>query len=117
MPRNMSFSLTTPQMRARTKDVTRRMGWNRLQIGEELCAVVKGMGLKKGEQVERIGPIRVVSVRREPLNAITPEDCVREGFPEMTPAEFVAMFCKHNGCAPDATINRIEFEHLPGAPL
>jgi hypothetical protein len=28
---NMAFSLTKPQMRARTKDVTRRLGWRHLQ--------------------------------------------------------------------------------------
>jgi len=37
---------------------------------------------------------------------------VKEGFPKLTPAEFVAMFCEHNGCAPDAEITVLEFEYL-----
>ena len=34
MPRSMSFSHTTDQIRNRTKDVTRRKGW--VQWGDEL---------------------------------------------------------------------------------
>ena len=45
----ISFSLTTPQFRDGTKDVTRRLGWTFLKPGDRLCAVVKAMGLKKGE--------------------------------------------------------------------
>lgn len=75
-------------------------------------AVEKGMGLKRGEKVQRIGLVKVVSVRREPLNTITPEDVIREGFPGMSPAEFVEMFARHNGCAEDEPVNRIEFRHL-----
>lgn len=91
--RNISFALTTPQIRNRTKTVTRRLGWVRLQPGTLLQPVVKAQGLKKGEHVEKIGgPIRVVSVRREALRAITADDCRREGLPDLSPAEFVTMF-------------------------
>lgn len=62
--RNMSFSLTTPQMRDRTKTLTRRLGWYSLKPGDRVQAVVKGMGLKKGEKVERLCVIEVVSVHR-----------------------------------------------------
>lgn len=48
MPRNMSFTLTIEQMRARTKTVTRRKGWAFLKPGDLVWAVVKGMGLKPG---------------------------------------------------------------------
>jgi len=53
------------------------------------------------------------SIRKERLDAITPADCVLEGFPEMTPAEFVAMYCKANKCNPDKVVTRIEFIYLP----
>lgn len=69
--RNMSFALTTDQVRQQTKTVTRRLGWKTLKPDTLIQPVVKGMGLKKGETVERIGgPIRVLNVRREPLNII-----------------------------------------------
>lgn len=107
--RNISFSATTAQFRARTKTVTRRMGWAMLGPGDVLMGVEKAQGLKKGEKVARLGPVRVVSVRREQLNLIDQEDCNREGFPDLTPAQFIAFFCQFNGCAPDALVTRIEF--------
>lgn len=115
----MAFSLTTAQMRARTKDVTRRLGWWNLKPGTLLCAVEEGMGLKAGEKVKRIGMIRVLSVRRERLDQMTCDqgygraETIREGFDEMTPAQFVTAFCaSHRGCTPCSFVNRIEFDHL-----
>lgn len=111
MARNMSFSITTQQMYDRTKDVTRRLGWFFLKAGDLVWAVEKGMGLKKGEKVKRIYAIRIVSVQRQPLNWITAEDVVREGFPELSVVDFVTMFYKsHKGCQPDSIVTRIEFE-------
>lgn len=111
MPRNMSFALTTDQVRAQAKTVTRRRGWWFLKPGDLVQPVVKGMGLKRGEKVECIGaPVRIVSTRPEPLCAITASDVIREGFPDWTPEQFVAMFCHHNRCAPGEIINRIEFD-------
>ena len=104
--------MTTGQVRARSKTVTRRFGWWTLKPGDVLWAVEKAMGLKKGEHVKRICLIRVVSTRREPLNAITKDDCAREGFPEMTPDGFVNMLCEHYGCRPDRPVNRIEFVYV-----
>jgi len=96
-----------------TKTVTRRMGWARLKAGDRLRAVRKVMGLKKGEQVHVLGEIEVVSATREPLSWITPEDVIREGFPGMTPIEFVAFFCRsHAGCEPATEITRIEFRKV-----
>jgi hypothetical protein len=66
--RLISFSLTTDQIRNRTKTVTRRLGWARLKPGTLLQPIVKGQGIPKGGKVETIGgPIRVVRVDREPL--------------------------------------------------
>lgn len=112
--RNISFALTTPQIRNRTKTVTRRLGWVRLQPGTLLQPVVKAQGLKKGEHVEKIGaPIRFVSVRREPLGAITQEDCAREGFPRLGPKSFITMFVNHNrGTSRHTIVTRIEFEYV-----
>ena len=98
--RNISFQLTRPQIVARTKTVTRRVGWQWLEPGTLLSAVEKTQGLKKGEHVVRLATLRVLSVRRERLDQITAADCAAEGFPELTPAQFVAMFCDAMGCVP-----------------
>ena len=120
---NISFMLTTKQIRNRTKHVTRRLGWKELKPGARLNAVVKGMGLKKGEKIQRICTIEVITVRFEPLRAITDnieygfaETCL-EGFPEghhlHWPSAFVKFFCEsHKGCTPDTEITRIFFAYV-----
>lgn len=120
MPRNISFSMTTPQFLDGSKDVTRRMGWKTLQPGAVLWAVEKAMGLKKGEKVKILGMIRIKHIRKEPLRRMIDEpsygasECRREGFPQMRSADFVEFFCKgHKGCIPGSTVTRIEFERLP----
>ena len=112
--RNISFALTTPQFVAGTKDVTRRLGWVNLKPGTRLMGCRKCMGLKPGESLERLRPIEVVSVTREPLEAIGTyaADCRREGFPDLTAEGFVAMFCRHMKCLPETVVTRIEFKHL-----
>lgn len=106
----ISFALTTPQFLDGSKDVTRRLGWRNLKSGDSLMACEKCMGLGKGGTPVRLGEIRVVSVRREPLDAIDQTDVIREGFPEMSPAEFVAMFRSHMRCEASTVVTRIEFE-------
>ncbi len=108
----MSFFYTLGPFRDRSKTVTRRPGWLFLKAGDVLTGVVKAQGLKRGETVERLHDIRILSVRREPLNAITAADVRREGFPGMSPAEFVRMYCGHMGGAADQIITRVEFEHI-----
>lgn len=112
MPRNMSFSLTTPQFKARTKTVTRRLGWAFLTPGDEVMGVEKAMGLKKGEKIKRLGLIRITDVRAEPLSAITLADVAREGYPGRTPEWFIEKFRKAMRCKPEAPVNRIEYEYI-----
>ncbi|QDT07976.1 hypothetical protein K227x_64060 [Rubripirellula lacrimiformis] len=83
MPRNISFALTTQQIRDKTKTVTRRKGWKFLKPGDILNGCVKCMGLRPGEKIERLGQIYVTDVRREPLNLIQ-DGAAKEGFPEMS---------------------------------
>lgn len=115
----MSFLLTTQQVRDQDKTVTRRLGSRDIKVGDMRQPIVKGQGLKKGEHVERIGgPIRVVAVRREQLRRMLVDreygqaECVKEGFENLTPEQFVAMFCQHNGCRRTTFVTRIEFEYL-----
>ena len=72
------------------------------------------MGLRPGEKIEKLGEIRVVSVRRERVDDIFNQesDLHREGFPELCPAGFVEMFCREMHCKPDQVITRIEFEYV-----
>lgn len=119
MPRNISFSMTTPQFLDGSKDVTRRMGWENLKAGDVLRAVEKCMGLKKGEKMKPLDMIRVVTMRREILDEMTRDpdygltECKREGFPAMVPSEFIEFFCRgHTGAFPKREITRIEFERL-----
>lgn len=117
--RNMSFALTTKQVRDKSKTVTRRMGWKFLDPGDQVQPVVKGMGLKPGEKIQHIGdPIWIEWTSIEPLRRMTDDqayghaECIREGFPDMTPEQFVTMFCKsHKGCTPDTEVTRIEFSY------
>lgn len=112
MPRNMSFALTTQQYLDGTKTVTRRLGWTGLQPGTILNGVKKSQGLKKGEKIQVLGQHRVISVRQEPLSAITQEEVNKEGFPDLTPEEFIDFFCEANDCGRDTVVNRIEFERM-----
>lgn len=113
MPRLMSVSLTEAAVVARTKTVTRRMGWLNLKPGERLTLCQKVMGRRKGEPLVRIVDVEVVSVRREPLDDITQAEVVAEGFPVMTPEAFVEFFCNsHKGCLPTSTVTRIEWRYI-----
>lgn len=117
--RNMSFAMTTDQIQDGTKTVTRRLGWLHLKPGDMLRPVRKCMGLKPGEKIEALRePVRVVSPSREPLRRMTDDveygraECIREGFPDLTPAQFVEMFCaSHKPCTPETIVTRIEFEY------
>lgn len=112
MPRNMSFAMTTNQFMRREKSVTRRFGWWFLKPGDVVQGVEKAMGLRKGERIRPLGLIEIVSTRPEPLNAITAEDVVREGFPGWPPEKFVSMLVRHYNADPRATVNRIEYRYL-----
>jgi hypothetical protein len=129
MPRNMSFSKTTQQVResfARKrqgiepplKDVTRRYGWPDAKPGTVLRAVEQGMGLPKGAKVVGMGLIRVIKNDAEPLERLIEdpeygrEEARREGFPQLDGAGFVAMFRRDLQGKRDQVPRRIEFEYL-----
>jgi len=109
---NMSFMLTTDQIKNRTKTVTRRLGWKKLKPGTIINACEKCQGLKKGEKIKKICKIRVVDVRREMLMHMKDEDCQKEGFPEMRRLEFIDMFSMKMRCTASAIVTRIEFEYI-----
>jgi hypothetical protein len=107
----MSFSLTERQLLDGSKTVTRRLGWAFLKPSDELLAVRKCMGLKKGEKQHVLARIRVKDVRVEPLGyASILGEATREGFPELEGYPFVEFFCRAQRCTPIAEVTRIEFE-------
>lgn len=62
-----------------------------------------------------LGLCRVVSVRREPLSAITRRDVAREGFPGLSPRGFMQLFSGERKPDPSIMVTRIEFERYePG---
>jgi hypothetical protein len=116
--KQVSFALTKRQVINRSKTVTRRLGWKTLMAGELLQAIDKGQGIPKGCKVKKLGVVRAVHVRREPLSAIRDElnGTALEGFPEMSADAFIEMFCKtHGHCEPDTEITRIEYEYVDDA--
>jgi hypothetical protein len=112
MPRLISFALTRTQIAERTKTETRRLGWNHVKPGDVLRGVDKCMGFKKGEKPQFLNDIKVEKTWREPLNAITQEGVNAEGFPHLTPDEFIEVFCIANKCKPDTEIRVIQFSYL-----
>lgn len=113
MPRNMSVAMTVQAVRARQKTVTRRKGWLMLKAGDELTLCLKCQGRKPGEPLVRLANVEVVDVRRERLDAITAEEVAREGFPGMSPDEFIdRYFVVAQHIAPSDVVTRIEFKYL-----
>lgn len=115
---NTSFYATKTQFRNRTKTVTRRTGKRPFKIGEIYTAIEKGQGLKKGEHVVILGKFIPVSARWEPLDRMIKDpaygivEVIKEGFPEMTPEEFVEMFCTMNHVPPNQVVQRVEFKYI-----
>jgi hypothetical protein len=116
MPRLMSVAFTEQAVRDRRKTVTRRKGWAHLRPGERLTLCRKVMGRKKGEPLVRIVDVEVVSVRREPLSSITADEVAREGFPGMSPGEFIRrFFIEPQGIQPADPVTRIEWAYVSAA--
>ncbi len=145
----MSVAYTEDAVRARTKTVTRRTGWWKdrngrhiIKPGDRLTLCRKLMGIRRGEKIERICEVEVVSVRRERLDELVrfstgwvePRDLtssvlaaqaslyaygvsemVREGFPDLHPAEFIKRyFIEAQGIPHTAEVTRIEWKYLDG---
>lgn len=117
--RNISFSMTKPQFRDGSKDVTRRNGWWNAVPLEKLKGCEKCQGLGPGGKIVVMGIIQLVNVRPEPLRRMIDEpeygrdECRREGFPHMSPEEFVDFWCSgHKKTTPASIINRLQFVHV-----
>lgn len=94
------------------KDVTRRVGWQWARAGVYVLAQLKCMGIARGETVEVFGVIQIVEVTHEQLDAITASEVKREGFRDLSAADFVARFSKAQHVRPSDVITRVVFEHV-----
>lgn len=128
MARRMSCSMTVGPVRRREKDVTRRHGasWTTLAAGDRLVLIEKGMGLPKGAHQVVLDTVEVVDVRLEPLSLVDEAECLREGFPEMSPVEFMRFWLAGHGmkqakkladdevlaCAERTFCRRIEWKYI-----
>jgi hypothetical protein len=95
----MSCSMTVDQVRDRTKTETRRAWWTwkDLQPGEHLLLIEKGMGLPKGAKQVVLAEVEVVGNDSVRMCDISPAEVAAEGFPHMTPDEFVAFWMRGHG--------------------
>jgi hypothetical protein len=86
--------------------------------GDRLMGCVKCMGLKPGERLERLGPIYVIDVRREPLARMLEDpaygrtEAALEGFPGWTGQQFVEMYLLNAGGTAAQMVTRLEFQYL-----
>ena len=114
--RNISFALTQEQILNRTKTETRRLDlkghYLSMPAGTQLRGVNKCMGFKKGEKPIQLAIIELVNVFQLPLSFVTDEDVKREGFPNMTRDDFIAMFCSHMKSAPTDYVTVLRFKYV-----
>jgi len=106
----MSVTYTEAAVRDRRKFVTRRKGWRDLKPGTRITLCQR----LRVSPIVRIVDVEVISVRREQLDQITADDVAREGFPEMSPAEFIdTFFVRAQNMRPTDEVTRIEWRYLP----
>lgn len=115
----MSVALTEEAVVARRKTVTRRLGWQFAKPGDRITLCRKVMG-RRGDPLVRLAEVEIVSVRREPLNAIDFDDVGREGFGVgfggWTPLRFIQFFTDHMGGHHSQEVTRIEWRYLGSEP-
>ncbi len=131
--RLMSFQLTWPAIMDQTKTRTRRCGWRKAKVGDQVLAVRKSRGVRVGDRVSA-GVIEFVAVEREPFDyrAMTREDLEAEGClkflaiarhrcensrigPLALAALFVDMFARANpGWKNGDLVTRIDFRYIEG---
>jgi hypothetical protein len=113
--RVISMAQTTAQFLDGSKTVTRRVGWKHAKVGMRLRVVRQAQGLPKGANMKTLGYIQLTDVRTEPLSLLTDHlnygtaECMREGFPNWSPEQFVRFFCATHAVKPSAMVTRLQF--------
>ena len=112
--RLISFAKTTEQFVEGLKTETRRDGWRRAHVGDMLQPVnrLPRVGAGKWWPLLWRGEYRHIQldlVERVRLGDITKEQVQKEGFPEMSPVEFVRFYCAPRQPDPDRIVTRLSF--------
>jgi hypothetical protein len=114
----ISMSMATNAFIDGTKSVTRRAGWKRARVGQRLRVVEQGQGLRKGERMKTLGYIELTNVRSERLSCLTDnteygtQELILEGFPNLTPEQFIGILCEHSHIGPNTVVKRLEFKRI-----
>lgn len=121
MSRLMSVAFTEAAVRNRTKTVTRRKGWLFAKPGDRVTLCRKVMGRRKGEPLERIVDVEIVSVTRQQLGLVrAPGELTKEGFPELEQwpgpfqgaQRFIERYFEPQGLGWGDEVTRIEWRYL-----
>ncbi len=107
----MSFYYTTTAVKQRTKIHTLRDGWKKLKPGRQFEACVKVRGIPSAE-VEVLATCELESTARRPLNSITQQEVIWEGFPDWTPTQFVQWFCQKMKLQPTYVLTFLKYKYL-----
>ncbi len=114
--KKMSFYMAKEEFQNSTFDVTRRLAWSTLKVGDRVMAATSAVALPPGRRGD-LGVIEIVSITREPLSKMEDdpvygaEECRRTGY-EFSPREYVDFFCAITGCLPGHEVNRIQFRRV-----
>lgn len=113
--RNISFSLTTEQVRAGTKTSTLRRGWAFAKPGDRYMGCEKCQGIKKGQKIVKIRVIEVVSNTpwTGSMAACTPELVKSEGFAGMSGEAFWLFLRDDLRVYKGEVLNRLMFKYVP----
>tara|TARA_R110000782_G_scaffold259110_2_gene349300 strand:+ start:13482 stop:13832 length:351 start_codon:yes stop_codon:yes gene_type:complete len=107
----ISFRDTPSQIRTKTKTVTRRNNWRHAKIGMQLRGVNR-LPTKQNPHPKTICFVEITAVDLVRVRDIDQADCDAEGFPELDPIEFIALYCTIHKKKPHDWITRIEFEYI-----
>ncbi len=89
--------------------------WKRLKAGDLVMGCRKTRGVKS-DDIERVGVIRIISVRIVQLNMVRHSDLVSHGVASWTVKRFIEECCARFGCEEHWPVLRIEFEFLGKEP-
>jgi hypothetical protein len=123
MARLMSVAYTEEQVRARTKHVTRRAGWEFARPGDRVILCRKVMG-RQGTPLVRIVAVELLDVRREPLALMIERpdygdaEVTLEGFPDLSPLNFIEHYFEEaQGIGRYDDVTRLEWVYREDACL
>jgi hypothetical protein len=107
----MSVAETTDQVLDRSKIETRRLGWKFVKPGDVLTLVDRNP--RTGKPWQRLADVEVLRVTLySTLCFIDQASVIDEGFPDLTPEQFVEFFCRTFKCEPRQEVTVIRWRYL-----